>query len=658
MSAVLAPSAPAPATDLEFVRDAWSRGWTIPPPLTLSEWADTHRILPRSASSEPGRWRTDRTPYLREIMDCLSEFSPVREVNLRKSTQVGGTEVGINWISYIIDHCPGPAMVVMPTVDVAQRWSKQRLAPIIEAMPCLRDKIAPARSRDSGNTTLLKEFPGGLVIMSGANSSASLRSMPIRFLFLDELDEYPGDLNEQGSAQEQAERRTANFARRKIFRCSTPTVRDASAIDAEYLRGDQRTYHVPCPDCGHMQALVIDQLTDDGEYICGGCGVLIPEHAKPAMLAAGKWVARHPGREIRSYHIWSAYSPLGLGYSWREIAEMRAAARARPELMVTFTNTILGESYEGLSQKVEATEIADRAGAWPSRTIPRGCLLLTAGVDVQHNRFAVLIAGWGRNETCWIIDYVEIPGDPTREEDWRALDERLQTPIMNASGIPMRPAHVAIDTGNWTHDVYRYVRPRQPRGVIAIKGASTGNKPIIARASRVDVNARGKTIRHGVQLWLVGTDTAKTTLMQRLIGDIDVDQDARRMHFPSDLPPEFYQQLTAERYDTEASRWLKPKGARNEALDCLVYAYAAAVRPPLRIHVLRESDWAALEAKMEPPTADLFSAPAPARPGTTENRPSDATTGAPAQPLPAVPAPPAASTQSSAIASSDWTRRL
>lgn len=615
MNALAAPLPAALDEDLAFVRDVWARGWEIPTPMTLSEWADEHRIIPRSASSEPGRWRTDRTPYLREIMDCLSDESPVREVNLRKSTQVGGTEVGINWIGYIVDHCPGPAMVVMPTVDVAQRWSKQRLAPIIEEMPCLREKIAPARSRDSGNTTLLKEFPGGLVIMSGANSSSSLRSMPVRYLFLDELDEYPTDLNDQGSAQEQVERRIATFARRKIFRCSTPTVKDHSAIDAEFLRGDQRTYHVPCPDCGHRQPLHIDHITDSGEYICAGCGVLIEEHHKTAMLAAGEWVPKYPGREIRSYHLWSAYSPIGLGYSWKEIADMRAAARAKPELMVTFTNTILGESYEGLSQKVEATELADRAGDWPSRTVPRGCLLLTAGVDVQHNRFAVLIAGWGRNETCWILDYVEIPGDPTKEEDWAALDERLQVPFVNACGIQLRPTHTAIDTGNWTHDVYRYVRPRQARGVIAVKGASTSGKPVIGRASRVDVNARGRTIRHGVQLWLVGTDTAKHTLMQRLIGDTDLPPEQHRIRFPSDLPTDFYHQLTAERYDTEAGRWLKPKSARNEAFDCLVYAYAAAVRPPMRIHILREHDWAALETKIEPPVADMFAQPpAPAAP--------------------------------------------
>lgn len=344
-----------------------------------------------------------------------------------------------------------------------------------------------------------------------------------------------------------------------------------------------------------------------------GCGVVIEEHHKTTMLATGEWIPARPGREVRSYHLWSAYAPIGLGYSWREIAQMRADARAKPELMVTFTNTILGESYEGLSQKLETDELARRAETWKRRTIPRGCLILTAGVDVQQNRFAVLICGWGRGETCWLLDYVELPADPTKPEDWEALDEFLNRPIENAAGVPMRPSHIAIDTGNWSHDVYRYVRSRQARGVIAIKGSSTGNRPIIGRASKVDVNWRGQSIRQGVQLWMVGTDTAKHTLMQRLLGDAEhSDPEQRRIHFPSDMPPELYQHLTAERFDTEVGRWIKPKSARNEAFDCLVYAYAAALRAPLRIHVMRDSEWASLEATLEPPP-DLFTA-RPVRP--------------------------------------------
>lgn len=587
---------------------SWSRGWEAPEPITVSDWADKYRMLPREGAAEPGRWRTDRTPYLREIMDCLSAESPVREVTIRKSTQVGGTEVGINWLAYIVAHNPGPTMYVLPTIDVARKFSEQRLAPMIEQMPILRERIGPAISRSSGNTTLAKKFPAGMLVISGANSSASLASMPVKNLLLDEVSKYPSDLDGQGSAEEQAIRRTSTFARRKIGRVSSPTVKDACAIDRAYNDGDQSQLYLPCPHCDHRQVLHIDQLTDDGQFLCVGCGQLIAEHHKPKMLAAAVWIAAHPERSAhhRSFALWAAHAALGLGYTWLEIAEMRAKARKDPSLMPTFTNTILGESYEGASQKVEANELTQRAGKWQRRTVPRGALIVTAGVDVQVNRFAVQLIAWGRNEQAWIIDYVELPADPTRREDWAILWDYLATPLTNAAGIPLRVSAACVDSGNWTQEVYTAVRPLQAQGVMAIKGSKDASRPIIGRASKQDTDQRGRTVRKGVNLWLIGVNTAKTTLMQRLLGDADREEDNRLIHFPGDLPEDYYTMLTAERFDLTAKRWVKKSGARNEALDTFVYAYAAALSPNVRIHMKRDADWAALEAKLEPGTDDLF----------------------------------------------------
>lgn len=598
----------------EVVASAWSRGWTIPAPLSLSEWADRNRLISRAAGAEPGPWRTSRFPFLREIMDCLSAHSPVRLVALMKSTQVGGTEILNNFVAYIVDHCPGPAMVVMPTVDVAQRWSKQRWSPMVAEMPCLSSKIAPARSRDSGNTTLMKEFPAGVLAITGANSSSGLRSMPVRYLAMDEIDEYDPDLNSQGSAIELAERRTSTFSRRKILKISTPTVKGASAIEAAYEAGDQREYNVPCPHCAHAQTLVIDRLTDEGQYICDGCGSLIASHYKTAMLAGGRWVARYPERPARSYHLNGLYSPHGVGYSWKEIADMRAAARKNPELAVTFSNTILGLPYESETQRIEVNELAERAEDWPRRTIPAGCLILTVGIDVQHNRWAVRVEGWGRNEQSWCIDYIEIPGDPTREDDWSALDAVVFAPIVNRFGITLRPSCIAIDSGNWTHEVYGWVRKHQSRGVIATKGSSQANKPVINRPSAMDVNVRGHTLRHGVQLWNIGVNTAKDTLFARLTGDIGRDVADRRCHFAADLPADFYEMHGAERYDPTRKRWMNRPGARNEAWDCAVMCYAAACHPLVRVYAKRDAEWAALEALLEPASADLFVASAGAAP--------------------------------------------
>lgn len=644
-----------------LARDAWLRGCTPPAILTVSQYADERRKLPPEASAEPGQWRTSRTPYARAIMDDLSVHSPVTEVNLKKSTQVAGTEIAINFLDYVIDHAPGPAMYVLPTLGIAREFSDTRIQPMIDLMPTLRGKIGNKRSRDSGNTTLLKKFPAGFIVFSGANSANSLASRPVRYLILDELSKYPGDLDEQGHAQVQAERRTSSFTtRKKIFRVSSPTIKDACAISAEYERGDQRRYHVPCPHCLQLQVLGIDQLTDDGQFVCVHCGQLIEESHKDWMLreaghSAGglaQWIAKYPGRPVHSYALWSAYAPIGLGYTWKEIAALRREAKQDPDKEVTFVNTILGEAYEGASQRVEASDVAERAGKWLRRTIPHGCLLLTGAVDVQANRFSLAVWGWGRGEACWMIDTVELPGDPTRKDDWAVVDDYYAQPIVNACGLPMRPSLVAVDSGNWTKEVYDFVRTRQQRGVYAIKGMKNQDHPLIARPRKQDTTRGGKADRHGVRRWNIGVTIAKNTLMHRLLRDGDLqDTERRRFHFPADLDAEFYKQLTAERYDFTARRWIKPPGARNEELDKLVYAYAMACSPMVRLNVLREADWAALEAKLEPAVGDLFGSAAPA----AVELPAPAAARPLAEPIPrgTNSAPPQA-----AIASDDWSARL
>lgn len=642
------------ASGVDVVLDCWRDGWTLPEPITLSDWADKHRKLPKEGSSESGDWYTSRMPFLREIMDCLHRESTVREITIRKSTQVGGTEVGINWLGYIIAHAPAPVMYVLPTIDTARKFSEQRLTPAINLMPVLRERIPPARSRDSGNTTLVKKFPGGLLVLSGANSSASLASMPMMYLILDELSKYPTDLDDQGGAEQQALRRTSSFIRRKILRISSPTIKDACAISAAYDAGDQSEFLLPCPHCAHRQVLMIDQLTDDGQFVCLQCGKLIEEHHKTRMLEAGRWIARHPERSDahRSFAVWTAYAAVGLGYSWREIADMRAEARKDAAKEVVFVNTILGEAYEGASQKVEASDLQQRAGKWVRRTIPRGGFILTAGVDVQVNRFAVMIVAWGRNEQAFVVDYVELPADPTRKEDWDILWEFLAQPIANAAGITLHVSAAAVDSGNWTQEVYNAVRPRQPQGVMAIKGSKDATKPVIGRASKQEADTRGRTQRKGINLWVIGVNSAKSTLMQRLLGDTDRDESARLIHFPADLPEDFYSMLTAERFDLQAKRWLKKKGARNEALDTFVYAYAAALSPTIRIHVKREADWAALEAKLEPGSGDLFSVTATPVPNVAL---APAKRAVPLAPACAQKAP--AAMTNNPFASSDWMSR-
>jgi phage terminase large subunit GpA-like protein len=284
--------------------------------LTVSEWADRHRMLSGKASAEPGPWRTDRTPYLKEVMDCLSTTSPVQRVVLMAGAQLGKTEGGANWLGYVIDHAPGPMLMVQPTVDMAKRLSKQRLESLINDTPVLSEKIAPARSRDSGNTMFSKEFPGGMMILTGANSATGLRSTPCRYIFLDEVDAFPTDVDGEGDPVTLAERRSTTFSRRKIFMTSTPTVKDFSRIESEYLLSDQRRFYVPCPCCNGMQWLKWTQLKyqdndpKTAQYECEICSERFSENHKTGMLQAGQWRATAPGDgKTAGFRISSLYSP-------------------------------------------------------------------------------------------------------------------------------------------------------------------------------------------------------------------------------------------------------------------------------------------------------------------------------------------------------------
>lgn len=590
--------------------DAAKLGLAPPPRLGVPAWADEYRRLPTKGSGEPGPWRTARTPYTREIMECLSPNHPARRVVFIKSAQVGATEVILNWIGWFIATQRAPMMVVQPTIDVAERFSKQRLASMIDDCPQLRELIPPARSRDSGNTTLLKEYPGGVVVLSGANSAASLRSLPIRYLALDEVDAYPYDLDGEGDPISLAEARSTTFPRRKIFLCSTPTIESLSRIHKEWLASDQRRYHVPCPQCGDYQPLQWDHLTwPPGEphravYACPSCGAVIPEHHKTTMLAAGEWRATRPESPVPGFHLNALYAPLGLGLSWAELAAEWDGCQRDPNRQKVFVNTRLGECYADPDEKLDWEEIKARAGGYAVRTVPPGCLLISAGIDVQKDRFAVLLLGWGRNNVVWLLDYQELPADPTRPGDWQALDEHLLTPFRNSRGASIKVTAAAVDCGYLTDDVLYFTRARRGR-IIAVKGASQSNRSLIGKPSKVDYTWRGSVIKQGAEIYLIGGDTAKHWLFARLASDRKHPPQERQIRFPEGLDDSFYVMLTAESWDPNKRRWIKLR-PRNEALDTFCYALAAAMQPAVRVHTWREGHWAKLEAALEPAHGDLF----------------------------------------------------
>lgn len=566
--------------------EAFASGLRPDPDYTVSTWADANRMLSQKASAEPGRWRTDRTPYLKEVMDELSPNSPAQRVVLMAGAQIGKSETGNNWIGFVIHHAPGPMLMVQPTVDTAKRFSKQRLAPMIEETPILKERISQNSSRDASNSMMSKEFDGGVLIITGANSAAGLRSMPIRYLFMDEIDAYPLDVDSEGDPIQLAEKRTTTFSRRKVFMCSTPTIKDVSRIEREFNRSDQRRFYVPCPHCDHKQHLQWKNLKWDNDdpqtaaYACEECGTLIDERYKTDMLLGGEWRATAPGDgKTVGFHINSLYSPLGWK-AWSEIVAEFQQAKGDPALLKTFVNTVLGETWEDdYAAKIGAGELQARVEFYEPGIIPARALCVTAGIDVQDNRLAVSLYGWGRDEESWLIDHMEIYGDPAQPKVWQQLDEVLLKPLAHEIAEPIKIAVACIDSGgHFTSEVYAYARERRQHNILAIKGQSQRGKAPIGKPTKVDFNFKGRSLKKGAEVYPVGSDTIKSTVFARLKLN---EPGAGYIHFHGEANEEFFNQLTSEKQITRyvkgfpVREWIKKSGARNEALDTCVYAYAA-----------------------------------------------------------------------------------
>ena len=587
----------------ERITRTWQKGLTPDPFLTISEWADRYRMLSPKAAAEPGRWRTKRTPYLKEIMDTLSPHSPYRRVVFMKGAQIGGTEAGNNWVGYVIHMTPGPMMAVSPTVEMAKRNSKQRIDPLIEDTPELRGHVRPARSRDSGNTVLSKEFTGGVLVMTGANSAVGLRSMPARFLFLDEIDGYPSDVEGEGDPVVLAERRSATFqSRRKVLLVSTPTLKDLSRITREFEASDKRYYHVPCPKCGHKQRLEFGQLRwkegnpTNVQYQCEECEELIAEYHKTQMLEKGKWIATEQGDGITAgFHLSSLYSPMGW-FSWEDAASLYEQAKTHPELMKSFTNTVLGEPFEEEHEAPDWKRLYERREDYKIGVVPKGGLFLTAGVDIQRNRIECEIVAWGRGKESWSVEYHVLDGDTAEKGVWKQLERVLHKPYKHTNGQEMSIRVMAVDSGYATQDVYGWVskftqpiwgaygvRANQPRTVIAVKGQDR-DTALILSLSRAGV---GK--KRGLRVCNVSGPVAKGELYRWLKLEWPTQEQLDKgasypygaCHFPQ-YGEEYFRQLTAEKRIIRIHKgypkavWEKDPRRGNEALDCRVYARAAA----------------------------------------------------------------------------------
>lgn len=573
---------------------AWADELRPEPPMTVAEWADANLWLDDTTSAEPGRYNTERTPYCREPMECLSVTSPIQKVVLIWGAQLGKSTTGNAWCGYVMDNSPGPMLAVLPRVQDAMDYSRLRIEPMIAATPRLQRRVASKWTRDGGNTLLTKKFPGGVLLMTGANSAAGLKSRPIRDLFMDEVDEYPWDVEEQGDPIALAIRRTNTFGhRRKILITSTPTIKGRSRIEAEYEASDQRQFHVPCPECGEYQVLVFKRLKwpkgkpEEVQYECEHCERRFPEIAKRDFLPAGRWVARRPTDLVAGFHLPSWYSPLGW-LSWREIAGEWLEGHEDPNDLKVFVNTVMAETFEDRGESPPWQTLFDRRESYPFGSCPDGVRFITVGVDVQKDRLEASIWGWGYDRESWLIDHRVLEGNAWNEETWEPLTELLHERFSATMGRNLPVAAMAVDTGHAQDAVAAWARKVGDRRVMMVKGDHWKNWTVVVGApTKSEVRIDGK--KTGLLLWSVGGALIK----QETYGMIGLDSPEDGEPYPKGyihLPMvtrEFCEQFVAEDLVNTTDKkgypvrtWQKHRD-RNEALDCRVYARAAAEREGL-----------------------------------------------------------------------------
>lgn len=603
------------------VKNAAFMAFRPPEKLTLSEWADRYAFLSAESSAEGGRWHT--LPYQKGIMDAITD-AKVEQVTVMKSARVGYSKILNHTIAFHIHQDPCPIMLVQPTIEDAQGYSKEEIAPMLRDTPCLKGLVSESKAKDGANTILQKQFPGGTLSLVGANSPRGFRRVSRRVVLFDEIDGYPASAGAEGDQIKLGIRRTEYYWNRTIVAGSTPTVKDFSRVERMFLQTDQRRYFVPCPDCGHMQYLKWPNIRwTDGDpstagYCCESCGVIIPHSKKRWMVERGEWRATAPGNGKHvGFHIWAAYS-YSPNATWPNLVEEFLDAKNDAEQLKTFVNTVLGETWEDeYASKIGATDLLERAAGeqYQQYVPPVEVLALTIGCDVQDDRLSLSVWGWGREEEGWLIDRVKLYGSPSRPEVWKQLDEILQKPYLNEANEKMKVLCCAIDSGgHHTQEVYQYSRERAAMGVIAIKGMSQKGKPPLGKASKVDVDYKGKALKKGAQLFPVGVDTVKSLLFGRLKHN---DPGAGYLHFFPTIGADYFEELTAEKQILRFRNgypervWVKKSQAPNEALDEMNYAYAALHR--LYQKMDRRTIWDQLERRDEEKPKRVRAAAAPKR---------------------------------------------
>ena len=560
-----------------------SKVWAPPPKLTVSQWADRYRKLSTEASAEPGQWHTDRAPYQREIMDAIND-PETEEVVIKSSSQIGKTEIELNIIGYYIHLDPCPIMVILPNVKpMAEDWSRDRLTPMIRDTEVLAERMSGTKS-NKGNSVLHKKFPGGQIVIAGANSAASLASRPMRILLCDEVDRFPASAGNEGDPIGLAEKRQITYWNRKKIYVSTPTIEGASRIENEYEKGTQEKWCIKCPHCGEYVFINFYGIKFQHEWVsekvakvwdlkfqCPECNHHFDERTWKSQ--PGKWIAENPEvRGTRSFHLNAFVSPW---YSWDAIIKEWLEAKDEPTKLKVVKNTLFGETWKEKLDVDSVDKFLERREKYKAE-LPEGVLLLTCGVDTQDDRLEYDIVGWGKDKESWGIEYGFILGKPDDPITWQRLDDKLSKIYRFTDNRGFGIACTCIDSGgHFTTEVYKYCKKNEHRRIVAVKGQGGPGIELIYKLSRNN--------KENALLVILGVDEGKTNIVSSLKVK---EPGPRYCHYPDDekrgYGREYFQGLLSEhmvlrkRNGIARYTWEKiSEHARNEAFDTRNYAYAA-----------------------------------------------------------------------------------
>jgi len=557
--------------------------------LTVDEWSDRFMVIPKSSgSNEYGKYRTSRTPHAREVMNVLSDEHPCKEVVCMVASQMFKTQVGLNWFASTVHQSPSNFLWLMPTGKLQKRIAS-RIDKVVKDVDVLSERVAKPHSRDAMNNQDIKEYIGGSLLIATAGSAANLSEVPIRRVIIDEIDRCEDDVDGEGDPKKLTDNRQTTFEHnRKSYFPSSPTHEGKSKVNDLFNQGTKRHALAECVHCGHVQELIFENLivseNDEALYPCCECGGIHKEADKTKMFKKGLWSdgVKCDGT-VESFTASAMYLPYGWK-PWRGL--MRDYDEAKQLLengdeseMIVFYNTRLARCWERKKEQPKYEALMARAEPYQLREVQEGGVYVTAAIDTQDDRLEYKAVAWGEGMERWIIDYRVLYGSPANESLWQQMDDLLKVKYKHVCGVYLPLSAAFIDSGgHYTQEVYNFVRGKHRRNIYAIKGESRPGKPILGNRTSVDLNYLGRTIKKGVYLWHLGTDTAK----DHLLINWDKAEGSNATHFSHELEENYYKQLTAEYRVTKKYRgkkvsgWEKKDRDRNEAIDLMVYNLAAA----------------------------------------------------------------------------------